>query len=220
MHTKGRLAPWKALIAANALCNGVLGWLLFGPAWGGTAVLLTTSAVLRPLARRRMYQRVLAWGSWLLPMAWPIQAAGVVALAFSAFGHLFGWALPQALGHVSGCRILPHPRARLQRIGLDRATGMVHAVGGLVANANPWHTAFNLGGWTFVDDAWQAHTQGDWQRLLDHETGHLLNLAAFGWIFHLWGWLDELRRRRQASAERLADSRLSPAPQDSLRLWS
>ncbi|MHB0857374.1 MAG: hypothetical protein ACYC5M_07360 [Anaerolineae bacterium] len=210
---------WKAWIVANALCNGALSFLLLGPWWGAGATLLTVLSVFRPIAQRRTYQRVLAWSSWLLPMAWPVQLAGMLALAFSALGHMLGWTLPQALRHTTAGRVAGIERARITHLGVDRATGMVHAVGGLVSNANPWHTAFNLGGWTFVDGAWQAHTALAWRRLLDHEAGHLLNLAAFGWVFHLWGWLDELRHRHRATAERLADSRLSPAPEDSLGLW-
>jgi len=100
------------------------------------------------------------------------------------------------------------------RIGAQIETGTFFMKGGLAANLNYLHTAFNMGNFSFVD-----YTSGYWHK--EHEAGHTLNLAAFGFIFHLIGAIDEnIFRRADAYSERLAESNASGDSGSNIPMWA
>ena len=98
----------------------------------------------------------------------------------------------------------------------DWKTGTWFMKGGYVANLNPLHTAFNMGAFSFVDkSSGQFH--------IEHEAGHSLNLATFGWVFHFIGALDENVAGGGASAysERIAESNVPGTSQgDVIAMWA
>ena len=107
----------------------------------------------------------------------------------------------------------------VRRIVLDRATGTVILVGGWLWWPG-FSGGFNLGQFAFVT----PNALG----LVAHETGHTLNNAAFGSLFHFIGAADELlvpllipaRGWAVAYAERLAESHQPHTGQaPTVRLW-
>ena len=99
---------------------------------------------------------------------------------------------------------------------MDWSTGSIDMKGGWLSNVNAIDTAYNLGNFTFVDI---NDTSADWH--LNHESGHNLNLAAFGSIFHLVGFIHEmgLGAGDSAFAEQLANSN-DPSRSSSVPVWS
>lgn len=172
---------------ANA---AVLAWLV-GPVGLAVAAVALPSSISR--ARRSpAYRAALGWLSWLMPLSWPSTALGVCVLAANLVASL-------AARNRGACRI--------RSVGLDSATGTLLLHGGL---ANLPRT-----GWNCANIAFCHHGLEPWEAddLFRHETGHTLNVAAFGSVFHLLGWVDEvvLRRGERAFAEVLAESHRSPA---------
>ncbi len=197
-----------AMVGLNAALNGRLLWALFGGGGLGLAVGLTLAginflAALPPLSRKDGFQGLLGYLNWLLPMSWPIVALGILFTGVSALGAL-ALGLPLKSGFF-----------KISRAQVDWKTGTLFLRGGLVANLNYLHTAFNMGNFSFVD------RQSD-QMHIDHEAGHSLNLAAFGAVFHLIGAVDEnlLRHGWKAFSERLAESNVpgTEVP-EILKMW-
>jgi hypothetical protein len=201
--------PWQAwerlgrggLIGINACANLVLfpyaaPWLV---SWSSTLLaialpvtgLLTIAAV--PLCIINLfaldesfcadpvYEAVLGWTCWLAPTAWPATIVGVI---FMIVDLLTGATFPP---------------------GFEFWTGSFVVHGGILYF--PWNppTAYNLGNILFVDPRLNARTPsvadpaieaaGIRGRTADgltfHETGHTLNVAAFGAWFHYIGAIHE-----------------------------
>ncbi len=71
-----------------------------------------------------------------------------------------------------------------------------------------------MGNFSFVD-----YKSDEWHK--DHEAGHTLNLAAFGFLFHLIGALDEnVLRRGNAYSERLAESNSTGMSGNNIPMWA
>jgi hypothetical protein len=128
-----------------------------------------------------------------MPMSWPVIGAGGVVLAADLAGHL-----------VLGDRV---DDARVRRITVDPATGTFLTEGGILFRPG-FRGGFNMGGLSFI-------TPGA-EKVVDHETGHAMSLAAFGWVYHLVGGLDRALRKDHGSAyaERVAESNRSPSKRD------
>ncbi|MEO1576211.1 MAG: hypothetical protein AAFU65_14795 [Pseudomonadota bacterium] len=197
------------LIGLNAVSNGVLLFEIVnlfagttgGIIVGGTAGIINLLASIGPLSRFGVYQGLLGYLNWLLPMSWPIVAFG---MGFSLFSALLHGVTAGKVGYL-----------RIEGMRMDWATGTVFMKGGLVANLNPEDTAFNMGNFSFVD-----RVSSNWH--IEHEAGHTLNLAAFGFIFHLMGALDEnaTPRGENALAERIADSNHSSTGGSNIPMWA
>jgi hypothetical protein len=155
-------------------------------------------AVVKWVSQFEIYQGIVGWCKWCLPMSWPVVLLGLLFVIFSLL-----------LAAVTRFQV---NYLRLKGIKVDWATGTVFIKGGLVSNINAWDTAFNMGNFAFVD-----MNSGDWH--IEHESGHTLNLAAFGFIFHFIGTVDELvLRQGNAYSERLAESNSSGG--DSIAMWA
>lgn len=198
------------LIGINAGLNFVLVTLLLGAAAGisdpavlgiasglGVANLL---AVVGPISRNGVYQFIIGYLNWFLPMSWLIVALGLAFFLLNALGAL--------------CIGLPGADFfKIKQLAFDWKTGTMFTKGGWISNLNPIDTAYNMGNFAFVD---RLHSSME----IDHEAGHTLNLAAFGSIFHLVGAIDEniIRNGANAFSERLAESNASTGS-STLPMW-
>ena len=185
------------LVGLNAALNMLLGYAVFSYLLGTTAGLIFAGAigvlnllcVVAPVSQNSVYQGLIGYLNWFLPMSWPIIALGALFYVISFVLHLVWGRTVEYL--------------KVQDIGADWSTGTLFMKGGLVANLNYLDTAFNMGNFSFVD-----YKSGSWHK--DHEAGHTLNLAAFGSLFHLIGAVDEnALRGANAYSERLAESNSS-----------
>lgn len=196
------------LIGANAAVNFAVGSVLFPEIFGEAAGIIL--AIIAPaiaflstfgvVSRNSVYQGLLGYLNWLLPLSWPIVGLGFTffllcllgALAVGSFGVTF---------------------FKIERIVFDWKTGTLFTRGGWISNLNPINTAFNMGNFAFVDIAFD-------EMAIDHEAGHTLNLAVFGTLFHLIGALDEnVFRGANALSECLAESHVSGSSEPILSMW-
>jgi hypothetical protein len=196
------------LIGLNSALNAVLGFAVASKVGGaeigwvvaGTLGAVNLLCLVAPVTQNGFFQGVVGWFNWVMPMSWPIVGLGIVLYMVSVL--LYG----VSLGKVQYLRV--------QDFGADWKTGTVFMKGGLVANLNYLDTAFNMGNFAFVD-----YKSGAWH--MDHEAGHTLNLAAFGFVFHLIGALDEnVIRGADAYAERLAESNSSGEGGSNIPMWA
>ncbi len=185
------------LIGSNTGLNAYLGALiavrLFGTGAGYIVALsvavVTTLAVFKEVANAEVYQGVLGWLNWLLPMSWLVVGVGFAMFLLNLLGGLvFG--LIFRVGFF-----------RIRSFSADGTTGTFFVHGGWISDLNPIDTAFNMGNFSFIDSA----TTADYT---EHEAGHTLNLAVFGSLFHFIGAIDEnvTGGGRDAFSERLAES--------------
>jgi len=196
------------LIGVNAAINAALCVMIVnavsddGPAGaiGGTAGALTLLSAVAPVSKFEVYQGLVGYLNWALPMSWPIAAIGLLFVIL----NLIGWGVT---GGKSGT-------AKVTDFAVDWPTGTFFMKGGWISNLNPNHTAFNMGNFSFVDkSSTDIHKS--------HEAGHTLNLAAFGWVFHLIGAFDQivLGRQGKAYSERLAESNASSGG-STISMWA
>jgi hypothetical protein len=197
------------LIGANAAMNWALAAIVYPTMLGepaGTIVavvlgVLSFAATFGFLSHTRLYQALLGYINWFLPLSWPIVALG---LAFFLLGLL--GALGAGLPGVAFFKI--------SRVVFDWRTGTLFTRGGWISNLNPIDTAFNMGNFAFVDAKFD-------EMAIEHESGHTLNLAAFGGLFHLIGTLDEnLINGENALSERLAESHVPNSARPLLGMWA
>lgn len=189
----GELMP-GLLLGANTGVNAVLIEALAGVLVAIVVAGVLVLAVIQPLARTDAYQALVGWANWVLPMSWPIVALGLVFLLLSALLHL--------AAKLSGA-------LRITGLQVDGKTGTVVQRGGAFGNANlaAQSTGYNMGNFAFL----RTRATED-ASLVEHEAGHTLNLAAFGWAFHLIGALDEnvLGGGHDAYSELFAESNVPP----------
>jgi hypothetical protein len=112
---------------------------------------------------------------------------------------------------VAGVTLNQWGAARINSISIDWGTGTIMTEGGLIRPA-AGSSGFNLGNFVFLSP---GSTAGQ------HETGHTLNVAAYGAIFHYIGAIDEnvVGRGAGAYAERFADSH-DPTTAGTLPPWA
>ena len=196
------------LIGLNTALNAALGFAIvsaFAGVTGGiiaacVLVVINLLCLFAPVSQNEFFQGVIGWLNWIMPMSWPIVAIGLLFYLVSFL--LWG---------VTGGKV---EYLRVQKLGMDWTTGTFFIKGGLIANLNYLDTAFNMGNFSFVD-----YKSDEWHK--DHEAGHTLNLAAFGFLFHLIGALDEnVLRRGNAYSERLAESNSSGMSGNNIPMWA
>jgi hypothetical protein len=86
----------------------------------------------------------------------------------------------------------------IRDVKVDWKTGTIFMKGGWISNLNAGKTSFDLGHFGFVHQDSPSY-------YIDHETGHTLSLAAFGSVFHIVGFIDELATGYTGYAEQLAE---------------
>lgn len=191
-------------------------------------------------------KRIVGWMSWLMPTNWIVIFLGWILYVISAlFSVLLGWTPFYGLYLINAALI-------------EWPYGSMFIEGGI--GSNLWlqgpidkRGGYNLGLFSFIhadtipevepvtglriavglgtDQIFDKNTR-------KHESGHNLNLTAFGAYFHLIGAVDEnvgpFARGRNAYSERLADSNVpgptgsspafnpttNPNPQTPLPFWT
>jgi len=196
------------LIGATAAMNLGLASLVYGKLFGspgGTILAVIVGAyaflsIIPVVSRNAFYSGLLGYLNWLLPMSWLIVGLGFAFFLLGLLGALIG---------LTGATFF-----QLQGIVFHWQTGTLFTRGGWISNANPIDTAFNMGNFAFADVNYGGMAE-------DHESGHTLNLAAFGSVFHLIGALDEnvIRNGANALSERLAESHVPGTASPALAMW-
>jgi hypothetical protein len=179
----------------GAVLGGIVGTMIFLSAFD-------------TIANNEVYQGILGWSNWLMPMSWLVLGVGAVMWILNGLGHLIFWSIPQLWG--GGIQFF-----RITGFKMDWSTGMLATKGGWVGNANPIDTAYNMGAFAYVD----VNSSG-WH--LDHEAGHNLSLGAFGSIFHIVGFIQEMGTPAGASAlsEQLAESNDPSGLGSTVPMWA
>ncbi len=177
---------------------------VIGVAVGVTIFLASIDSV----ANNEVYQGILGWSNWLMPMSWLVLGLGAVMWVLNGLGHLIFWSIPQLWG--GGIQSF-----RITGFKMDWSTGMLATRGGWVANLNPIDTAYNMGAFAYVD----SNSTG-WH--LDHEAGHNLSLGAFGSIFHFVGFIHEMGTSAGAGAysEQIAESNDPAGAGSTVPMWA
>jgi RHS repeat-associated protein len=191
------------MIGLNAGLNAIIATALFGPVVGITLGVINFLAAFDTIANSAVYQGILGWSSWLMPMSWLATGLG---LAFFIVNLV-----------VMGITFNQWEAARIREIRIDWRTGTIVTHGGLFTVQRG---GYNLGNFAYIhrDSMMDAE-------LIGHETGHTLNVAAFGSIFHYIGAIDEnvIGRYERAYAERLAESHarayVPTTPPTDLPMW-
>lgn len=154
-----------ALIGFTAGANAMIGGMIFGPIIGAALGIITFLAVIPPVAKSDVYQGILGWTSYLMPMSWPGHAIGLVLFALNVVGYLV------TFGQVD--------KLRIRDMQVDWKTGNIFTVGGWVGQLDG--RAFNFGGFSFVNTA--RYVGGEIiPATFEHESGHMLSNAAFGFF--------------------------------------
>jgi hypothetical protein len=195
-------------IGLNAGLNiGLWGILLpvGGSVIGPVVGLVNFLAAVGPLAATGPFQFVLGWSSWAMPMSWPATGLGLMLFIVNLVTAPF-------FGGVA--------------VRLDVTTGTIESAGGLVGITG-FSGGFNLGNFTFQTAA--PGTSFVAPGLSAHETGHTLNVAAFGSVWHLVGNAVEENvppftvpgtTNASAYGEMLAESHLPRVGRLTLLQWS
>jgi RHS repeat-associated protein len=160
------------------------------------------------IANNEVYQGILGWSNWLMPMSWLVMGLGAIMWVLNGLGHLIFWSIPQLWG--GGIQFF-----RITGFRIDWSTGMLATRGGWVANLNAIDTAYNMGAFAYVDSA-----SSGWH--LEHEAGHNLNLGAFGSIFHFIGFIHEMGTPAGSGAfsEQLAESNDPAGTGPAIPMWA
>jgi RHS repeat-associated protein len=176
------------LIGFNAGMNAVLMTAIGGPILGLVVGVIGALAVFDGVRQNAVYQGILGWSNWLMPMSWLVLALGIVFFVLNVLGMVFTANQVDAL--------------KITYVHMDWSTGSIIMKGGWISNLNAFHTAFDMGNFIFVD---RQNTAPDDD--IPHEEGHSLSLGAFGSIVHFVGFVDEFFfAGGNAWTERMADS--------------
>ncbi|HSI92754.1 MAG TPA: RHS repeat-associated core domain-containing protein, partial [Jiangellaceae bacterium] len=152
-----------AMIGFTAGANAMLGGMIFGPVVGGILGVINFLALFPPIARNDVYQGILGWSSYLMPMSWPGHAIGLILFVVNVVPYLV------TFGQVDAVRI--------RDLRVDWKTGNIFTVGGWVGQLTP--RAFNMGAFSYVNTS--RYIGGEIApATFEHESGHMLNNAAFG----------------------------------------
>jgi RHS repeat-associated protein len=182
------------MIGVNAGLNAVFATMLFGPVIGIALGVINFLAAVDEVASNPIYQGILGWASWLMPMSWLATGVGLVVFVINLIVGFFAHTVPTWFGGTGW------DQARINSVSIDWGTGTIVMHGGMFTIVRG---GYNLGNFAYIhrDSAADAS-------LVGHETGHALNVAAFGSIFHYIGAIDEnvVGRGAGAYAEQLADS--------------
>lgn len=172
------------MIGFNAGLNAIIATAIFGPVIGITLGVINFLAAFDSIAGNKVYQGILGWASWIMPMSWLATAVGLIFFAINL--------IAAAVTGNSGA-------AKIDRIGIHWETGTLVMEGGLI-HAFGSGIAFNLGNVAFLNS---GHSDAEL-----HETGHALGVAAFGSIFHFVGAIEQAAdtTNHTSYSEHLAES--------------
>jgi hypothetical protein len=204
-----------------ALAENIYGtW--FGSASDHSAIGLIIAFVLftlgilssiKAVSQSGFFQGVIGWLNWFSPMSWPIQLLGLLLALISIvpFGIIGIWWDAAKLGGDKAAGV--DASVQGNTLTADWSSGTFFLIGGLVANLHRPKTAFDTGNIGFI----HREANYDYRR---HEGGHNLSVFAFGWIFSLYGAVDDVFRADNAYTERLADGRGRVPGTPTLDMWA
>jgi hypothetical protein len=183
------------LLGFNAGLSSILILALLGPIAALIIGVVLALAFIAPLARRQPYQFFLGWSNFISPLSWIVSGLGTAFFLVSLLLHAVTGGKVQFL--------------KINKVSADWPTGTFFMVGGLAGNGNlsPGSTGFNMGTFAFLKGS-----AGLDPYLIEHESGHTLNLAAFGFVYHFIGAIDENLTGGGANAfsELCAESHVPP----------
>ena len=184
------------MIGFNAGLNAAIGTMIFGPGIGIALGVINFLAAFDTIAGNKIYQGILGWSSWLMPMSWLATAVGLIFFVINVI--------------VAGVTFQQWDAAKIDKISIHWETGAIVMRGGLIHPAGG-ATGFNLGQFSFLDSGGSAE---------EHETGHGLNVAAFGSIFHFVAAIDQnvFGSGADTYSEHLAESH-DPNKADPTQWW-
>ena len=156
------------MIGLNAGMNFMFATALFGPLIGTAIGVINFLAVEETLTQNPVFEGILGWTSWLMPMSWLVTGIGLIFFVINLI-----------LAGVTGNQV---PALAITSINVDWRRGMINMEGGAIRAAGAG-AAFNMGNFSFYDPGSLGVTE--------HEIGHGLSLAAFGWAFHYIGAIDQ-----------------------------
>ena len=175
------------MIGFNAGLNAGAATILFGPVVGVTLGVINFLAAFDGIAGNKVYQGILGWASWIMPMSWLATGIGLVIFVINLLAAVVTW--NGSWFGASG--------AKINDIHIHWETGTLVMTGGAIRAANGGN-AFDVGNFAFLDPGSGAEL---------HETGHALGVAAFGSIFHLVGALEQaFSSDGESFSEHLAES--------------
>jgi RHS repeat-associated protein len=193
------------MIGFNAGMNGVLAAAIFGPVVGVVLGVVNFLAVFEGISKSPVYQGILGWSSWLMPMSWAVSALGVGAFLINLV--------------VAGITFQQWDAAKIDKLAIDWKTGTIIMVGGLIRNG----TAFNLGHFVFIDPGYvvAGDPEKSYDALVAHETGHTLAVAAFGSAFHLYDFIGEniVGAGKRDYGEKIAESHANRPGDPTIPMW-
>jgi RHS repeat-associated protein len=172
------------MIGFNAGLNAVIATALFGPVIGIALGVINFLAAFDSIAGSKIYQGILGWASWVMPMSWLATAIGLVFFVVNVI--------------VAGVTLNKWDAAKIDKIGVHWETGTIVMTGGLI-HAFGSGIAFDVGNFAYLN---RGHSDAEL-----HETGHALGVAAFGSIFHFVGAIEQATSSDFSSySEHLAES--------------
>jgi RHS repeat-associated protein len=196
------------MIGFNAGMNGVLAGAIFGPVVGVALGVINFLATFDGVAQDPVYKGILGWTSWLMPMSWGATATGIVVflinlVAAGITGNGDWWG--------SG--------AKIEKLDFDWRTGSFIMLGGAITGP----TAFNAGHFVFVNASYADGSTFDrtYENLIRHETGHTLEVAAFGTAFWLADAIGENVVGLGANdyGEKIAESNVPGTTRPTIPMW-
>jgi RHS repeat-associated protein len=184
------------MIGFNAGLNAAIGTMVFGPVIGIALGVINFLAAFDSIAGNKVYQGILGWASWIMPMSWLATAVGLTLFVINIV--------------VAGVTFQQWDAAKIDKISIHWETGGIVIAGGLIHPAGG-AAGFNLGQFSFLSTGSSAE---------EHETGHGLNVAAFGSIFHFVAAIDQnvLGSGKDTYSEVLAESH-DPTKADPTQWW-
>lgn len=196
------------MIGFNAGMNGVLAGAIFGPVVGVALGVINFLATFDGVAQDPVYKGILGWTSWLMPMSWGATATGIVVflinlVAAGITGNGDWWG--------SG--------AKIEKLDFDWRTGSFVMLGGAITGP----TAFNAGHFVFMNASYVDGSTFDrtYENVLRHETGHTLEVAAFGTAFWLADAIGEnvLGLGANDYGEKIAESNVPGTTRPTIPMW-
>jgi hypothetical protein len=193
------------MIGFNAGMNGVLAGAIFGPAVGIAVGVIGFLETFDGVAKSPVYQGILGWSSWLMPMSWGATGAGLIVFVFNLI--------------MAGVTFQQWDAAKIDKIAIDWKTGSIVTVGGLVRGP----TAFDMGNFIYMNPDYVDGSTPDrtYDAILAHETGHTLEVGAFGSAFLVMDFFGEnvVGAGADDYGEKIAESHANRGKRNTIPMW-
>ncbi len=173
----------------------------------GPLGIVTFLGVFPGIRKQDWYQSLAGWTSWLMPASWPGHIMGLGVFLGNGIAHVFG------------------SDKQIESVKFDWKHGQILTAGGEYGgHPFPWlgmddAPAHNIGGFTFIaNDFWES-SGGTWEGVsatLEHETGHMLSNAAFGFWQGIINGIENLTTEEHDDRffEKIAESNVNESDRD------